>query len=300
VKLAIRRTPPAAVAGAVAVLFLLAAGVGAYALLTGGGPQRGGGSGATVNASPTGPEWVYWSSYSPCPQGAACDVVPVPRADCTDGPPYRCPTPTPCPGSACAPVSCQATNAGCPTPVPCSGCATPCGAGCPPPPTCDPRQANPRACPTPPPPGPTGGSLCAASEVDLTATTDHGSYSAGTAAGITATIHNHSNRSCSVPYAPDQSAMACTPAANITQDSTGRVVWYSRNPMIMAPCYAGETSLAPNQSLSQKWNWNEQTGCYGGYGNPQPTPCQTGAAPAGSYTVHVSWVVEATHQFKLA
>jgi hypothetical protein len=185
--------------------------------------------------------------------------------------------------TATTPVSGSCGSSACASAAPCATSSCP--------PTC----ARAQPCPLPPPtgsPAPAGGSECAPSEVDVAVTTDHQSYPPGAGVTITATIHNHSSRACNVPVA-GTSSLACTPAAHITQDATGRVVWYSRNPMIMAPCYLAETTLAPNASTTQKWTWNQQMGCYGA--SMRPGPCQTGQAPAGSYTVHVSWINEATH-----
>ena len=110
-------------------------------------------------------------------------------------------------------------------------------------------------------------------------TTDHASYPPGTTVTITGTVTNVSKATCWVP------AGNCDPAATAT-NSAGQVVWYSNNPQIMTPCSLAEQQLAPGQSQSHQWQWNQQVYCNSMYGRPCPATSQ---APAGTYYASVHW-----------
>jgi hypothetical protein len=130
--------------------------------------------------------------------------------------------------------------------------------------------------------------------VDVAVTTDAGSYPPATNVHITATVHNHSGAACDVPAAGQ--TYGCTPSADVT-NSAGQVVWYSRDPRIMSPCSMQMVGLAPGQSVSQTFTWNQQVTCYGGTSGP--SPCVAGQAPPGTYTAEVTWVAHGSRQLSL-
>lgn len=132
-----------------------------------------------------------------------------------------------------------------------------------------------------------------ASEVDVHLWTDQQSYGPGQKVGIYSYVHNHSVRTCTVPYD------SCGDAMTITEDDTGRIVYDQNPPGMGRPCYLKGTTLAPGESTGiSGTSWYQQRGCYGPPGSAQPCPAPQ--APPGGYTVHQPWVVQLTATFAIA
>jgi hypothetical protein len=154
----------------------------------------------------------------------------------------------------------------------------PVGRGCGPTASCMAPCRGAPSSPCPPATAPPGGD-CTYTGAPTTVATDHASYTSGQVVLITVTVTNRGPKACTLPV--DDSSMPCNPTAWASDHNTGAGTWYSRNPQIMTPCRVGNpTLLAPGQSISRSFKWDQSCNGRGG--------C-AGIAPRGTYDIVGTW-----------
>jgi hypothetical protein len=144
------------------------------------------------------------------------------------------------------------------------------------------------ASPTPAP-SPTD---CTAGQVTLALATDKASYASGTTITFTVTLKNTGSTTCLYYSNPPQDPLVTVRRNGETFDS-----WCSK------PCGGlpntgggGGKTLAPGQSVSQSYTWDQSRNCAG-----TPSGCTPGPAPKDTYTATATWdnAAPATRSFTI-
>jgi hypothetical protein len=99
-------------------------------------------------------------------------------------------------------------------------------------------------------------SACTSTDVSLSATPNHSSYTSGFAVHVTVTMHNHSARACSFATGPFSPNFVLTNSADVTVWGS---CWFGGGP---APCadYLLRRTLAPGATYRDRLTWDQRTG----------------------------------------
>lgn len=116
-------------------------------------------------------------------------------------------------------------------------------------------------------------STCTSTQVTLSATPDHSSYTSGTSVHVTVALHNHSAIACSFATGPFSPNFVLTNSAGVTVWGS---CWFGGGP---APCadYLLRRTLAPGATYRDRLSWDQRTG------HPDL------AVPAGRYAFSVNF-----------